>query len=190
MFINKLTTGGKLTDTRHTDELQGIPEVTDLPDATHSAQISINIINIKDRQVSVLVNDVIQEEFLSDEDQSDVSITLDEGDNILAVESKDTETKEVKKSQNYRIAYIESKPELTITSPTDGTVTDKQDITITGTVGSDISVQVNNQPVVVSANGSFTTSVKLTNGENTISVVAQNAAGATETQTVTVSYEP
>ncbi|OGK16035.1 hypothetical protein A2690_01285 [Candidatus Roizmanbacteria bacterium RIFCSPHIGHO2_01_FULL_39_12b] len=190
VFINNLVTGGKITDTRHTDKLRANPEIIDVPDATHSAQIAVTIGNVKDANVKVIVNDIIQSEIFYDNDSVEVNIDLNEGVNTLSVEVEGSETKEVKRSPVYRVTYIENKPELEVSSPVDGSITDKQEIAITGKVKEDISVRVNGQPVVVSGDGSFLTSVRLVNGENKITVEATNLAGTTETQTITVRYEP
>lgn len=190
IFISNLMGGNKITDNRHTDELIANPEIIDIPDATHSARILITIENIKNTNVTVIVNDVIQEEFSSTDPEEEIELELDKGDNAVVVKTKSLKTSEVKKSRTYRVVYLEDAPELEITSPTDGMVTGKEEVAVTGSVSEDISVKVNGSPVVVSGEGTFSYTVKLVNGENKIQVVAQNRAGTTQEKTVTVRYEP
>ena len=190
IFISNFINNGKSSDTRQTAKLLGKPIIVDIPDATHSATIAITIDNVKNTKIAILVNDIVQNELLSDENSIETEIDLDEGDNTVQVETTDPKSNEKKQSPIYRVSYIQEKPKLDLTTPVDGMITDKEDITVSGNVGADISIRVNSQPVVVSGDGSFNTVVKLVNGENIIEVIAQNQAGTTETQTITVSYEP
>jgi hypothetical protein len=84
-------------------------------------------------------------------------------------------------------------PTLIITSPiSDPTVTTPT-ITVSGTATDDTGVTiltVNGNAVTVESDGSFTTTVSLTNGMNTITVVATDAASNTATQSITVTYTP
>lgn len=190
IFISNFINNGKTSDTRHTTELLGKPIIVDLPDATHSATIVVTIDNVKNTDIAISVNDVVQNELSSAQNSVETEIDLDEGENTVQIETTDPKTNDKKQSPIYRISYIQKKPELEITAPIDGMITGKEDITVSGHAGVDISVRVNNQPVVVSSDGSFSTVVKLANGENKIEVIAQNQAGTTETQMVTVRYEP
>jgi RHS repeat-associated protein len=73
-------------------------------------------------------------------------------------------------------------PTLTISSPSDSTVTNQNAVQISGTVSDSTSVTLtaNGQNVTVS-NGTFSTSVSLTEGISTITIVATDAAGNTTT---------
>jgi hypothetical protein len=80
---------------------------------------------------------------------------------------------------------------LTIASPANGTTTHAPTITVTGTASdaSDIaSVTVNGLPATGTT--SWNAEITLTEGENTITVVATDTSGNTATETVTVHYEP
>lgn len=80
-------------------------------------------------------------------------------------------------------------PTLTVTSPANGLVTAAASVAVTGTVH-DISgvgsVTVNGQAVTVAANGSFSATVSLTGGSNTITVRAADLSGNAATVTRTV----
>lgn len=84
-------------------------------------------------------------------------------------------------------------PALTITSPADGLITNKESLTVSGTTNdvtsTPVTVTVNGTPVTVQSNGSFTTTVTLKSGSNTITVVATDAAGLKTTITRTVTLD-
>lgn len=84
-------------------------------------------------------------------------------------------------------------PALTITSPADGLITNKESLTVSGTTNdvtsTPVTVTVNGTPVTVQSNGSFTTIVTLKSGANTITVVATDAAGLKTTITRTVTLD-
>lgn len=84
-------------------------------------------------------------------------------------------------------------PALTITSPANGLITNKESLTVSGTTNdvtsTPVTVTVNGTPVTVQSNGSFTTTVTLKSGSNTITVVATDAAGLKTTITRTVTLD-
>ena len=83
-------------------------------------------------------------------------------------------------------------PVLTLSSPTDKLVTNQSACTVKGTTNdatsSPVTVTVNGKAVTVSSNGTFSTDVTLTSGNNTITVIAKDSAGKTTTITRIVKY--
>lgn len=83
-------------------------------------------------------------------------------------------------------------PTLTLTSPEDGLYTNESELVVSGVTNdatSDVSVAVNGEEVSVNADGSFSTTVTLTEGENVITVIATDSAGKTTTITRTVTLD-
>jgi hypothetical protein len=84
-------------------------------------------------------------------------------------------------------------PVLNVTSPVDGSVTNTSTCTVSGTTNdatsSPVTVTVNGASVTVNANGSFSKAITLSEGENTITIVATDAAGKTTTVTRTVTLD-
>ncbi|WP_148411108.1 Ig-like domain-containing protein [Murimonas intestini] len=81
-------------------------------------------------------------------------------------------------------------PTLSLSTPTDNSLTNKMSCNITGMTAdvtsglASLTVKINSdaaQAVTVGENGSFTHSVNLTDGENTITVVATDVVGKTTT---------
>ncbi len=86
-------------------------------------------------------------------------------------------------------------PTLILNYPTNGSIVTTSTITVAGIATDDTGVTnltVNDNPVILGSNDSFTTTVSLTSGVNTITVVATDTTGniATETVTVTADIHP
>lgn len=74
----------------------------------------------------------------------------------------------------YRAAFLP--PVLEITAPQANTTT-SQDITVTGKSDSNATVTINDQPVAVATNGTFSKNITLFPGRATISIKATNRFG-------------
>lgn len=86
-------------------------------------------------------------------------------------------------------------PTLNVTSPVNDLITNQNKVTVAGTAaaGSDAvtlaEVTVNGQAASVEDNGAFSKEVSLTEGENTITVVAKDSLGKTTTVTRKVTLD-
>ena len=76
-------------------------------------------------------------------------------------------------------------PVLTVTSPEDNLVTNQDTVTVSGTTNDvtsgPVTLTVNNVPVDVEEDGAFTYEFTLTEGDNTITIVATDSAGKSST---------
>lgn len=84
-------------------------------------------------------------------------------------------------------------PTLTVNSPTEGMVTNNATLVVSGVTNdatsSPVTLKVNNQPVEVQENGQWSTAITLSEGENTITIVATDSAGKTSTVTRHVTLD-
>lgn len=84
-------------------------------------------------------------------------------------------------------------PELNITSPAEGSITNIAICTVAGTTNdstsSPASLKVNGKAVSINADGSFSTEITLSEGSNTITIVATDEAGKATTVTRTVTLD-
>lgn len=89
-------------------------------------------------------------------------------------------------------------PTLNVTAPTEGLVTNKAQLTVTGTTNDatsspvTVKVQVNGgtaQNATVAENGSFSLSVTLNEGSNTVKIIATDSAGKSTTVERTVTLD-
>lgn len=128
---------------------------------------------------------------VDDDGEFSIPIELNEGANeLVAVNVMDDE--EVDESEPVNITLDTTAPELTIDKPADGEKTNRETVTVEGTVQDDHLdyVEVNGQSANVS-DGHYSKRILLDNGENDISVVAVDEAGneSTETVTIDVNYD-
>ncbi|MCK6615531.1 MAG: FecR domain-containing protein [Ignavibacteriaceae bacterium] len=91
------------------------------------------------------------------------------------------------------VLFVESKTTyayLTIQSPQNETVTDKDEILVTGATDLANTIEINSNKVEVDPNtGSFSLPVKLTKGNNSIVVKAVNPNGGENSVTLRIKYE-
>jgi RHS repeat-associated protein len=82
-------------------------------------------------------------------------------------------------------------PAMSITSPVDGMITSASSVQVSGTASdaSPVTVTINGSAVTVDASGSFTGTVTLTEGLNTITIIARDAAGNQTTVTRKVTKD-
>lgn len=114
---------------------------------------------------------------------------LTEGENVFTAVSL-LDGSETGESAPVTVTLDTQAPELTIDSPQDGDKTNRETVTVEGTV-SDANldfVEVNGRQATVT-DGSYSKRILLDNGENEIEVVAQDLAGNTETQSVTIDVK-
>ena len=76
-------------------------------------------------------------------------------------------------------------PTLNVSSPEDNFKTNEDTVTVSGTTNdatsSPVTLTINGDPVTVQSNGSFSKVVNLTEGENTITIIATDSAGKSTT---------
>lgn len=84
-------------------------------------------------------------------------------------------------------------PTLSVASPAEGLITNNATLTVAGTTNdvtsSPVTLTVNGTAVTVGSDGAFSTKITLTNGSNTITVVATDSAGKSTTVTRHVTLD-
>lgn len=117
------------------------------------------------------------------------SIPLSKGDNsIKANYKKGGKTSDF--TPVYTVSYVDSAPTLQITFPSDKQQFTRgdQEITVLGKTDPNSTVTVNGFRAIVDNSGNFSYYLKLADGDNKISIEADNAAGLSTKQDITVSY--
>ena len=117
---------------------------------------------------------------------------LSDGSHTIKFDASDHDgNAAVQKSVTFKIDTVP--PTLSVSSPSDGYITNKNTITVSGTTNdvtsSPVTVTVNGKAVTVGSNGTFSTDITLTSGSNTITVIAKDSAGKATTITRTVKYD-
>ncbi|KZE68815.1 peptidase S8 [Fictibacillus phosphorivorans] len=114
-------------------------------------------------------------------------VTLEDGSNTLTAKAV-TEQGSTDESAPVTITLDQSNPKLSIATPVDGTKTNREAVTVTGNVEETNLdwVKVNGQSAKVDANGNYTHRLLLDEGENSITVEAQDKAGNGDSKTIKV----
>lgn len=116
------------------------------------------------------------------------TVSLVEGGNTLTVSAKDSLNNETTVTRN--VTLDTTPPALTLTSPVDGLLTNQENVTVEGTTESGATVAVNGNAVTVDAQGRFSASIKLSLGENTVTVETKDALGNAVSKSVKATYDP
>lgn len=122
---------------------------------------------------------------------------LSDGNHTIKVDASDNDgNAATPKSVTFKVDTVP--PTLSVTAPTDGTVTNSSAVTVTGTTNDatsspvSVTVKLNSgaaETVTVNTDGSFSKALTLATGVNTITVVATDSAGKTTTITRTVTLD-
>lgn len=117
---------------------------------------------------------------------------LADGEHTVIINASDNDgNAAVQKSVTFTVDTVA--PVLTINSPADGSVTNNNTCVVSGvtndSTSSPVKVTVNGVSVTVAADGTFNKSVTLSEGANTITIVATDTAGKTTTVTRTVTLD-
>lgn len=137
--------------------------------------------------VQLSLNGAELEELAVEKGEFQVEVDLEEGDNIITASAK-IESGTTDPSAPLLIIRDTVAPELVVDAPTDGTVTNKEVVTVSG-YASDVhlaEIKVNGVAVEFTANGEFIARTMVEEGANQIVVRAEDRAGNYAEQTITV----
>jgi RHS repeat-associated protein len=140
----------------------------------------------------ILVNGVEATYNAGNHTWSATGVALVVGDNRIVVVAEDSVTPTPNRNQVelHVTRRIVAAPSLTLTNPTNGAVLSANSITVAGSVSSGasdipVTVTVNNETATV-AGGQFTKVLNLTEGSNTINVVATDSLGQVSQASLTI----
>lgn len=120
------------------------------------------------------------------------STALSDGSHTIKFDASDNDgNAATQKSVTFKIDTVP--PTLVINNPTDGLVTNQPNLTVSGTTNdatsSPVTVKINDAAVTVGSDGSFSKEIQLSEGSNTITIVATDSAGKSTTVTRTVTLD-
>ena len=164
------------------------PELYDVPDATNSARLPVSGRGSENTTLTVYLNGEDAEKIELDSDEFETELVLNEGENTIFLEVRNEKKKQAKDSETYTVYLLTEKPRLDISSPQDGDTRDKAQVTVQGETDKDVSVRINNTPVIVTTQGAFQKNVRLKEGENTLTIRAIDIAGNTTETELKVTY--
>ncbi len=161
--------------------------------ATNSATVAVSGYAEPGTSLEVFLNSKSLKKFLVGSDgQFDLpGVTLREGENKITAIAKDTAGNASKPSEPLVITYKNKPPMVEISEPQEGqSFNGDKNIKISGKTEPGSSVYINGRFVVVGDDGSFTFSLPLNQGENTLQIVVTDIAGNQTTVERKVTYNP
>lgn len=116
-------------------------------------------------------------------------VSLDEGENRIYATAIDQAGNESQNSKTLMIVYDHEPPELIVDSPEDEAIVTEEKIEVRGLTEKDARLTINDHFVMVDLEGVFDYSLKLSEGENKIKVLATDQAGNRSVIERIVKYE-
>lgn len=190
LFINQLASGSKNSpDGIKTERALTSLLVDPPPSATSSSSLLISGSTVNFDAVEIYLNsEKITDGFVIADSFTEEITGLEKGENRIYVIAKSKKSKGTKKSSEFTVILKTEKPRLEVAQPNDNTKTNKQDIKIEGKTDKETYIKINGQPVVVDSQGGFQTLYKLSDGENTVEIIAEDIVGNQEKKTLKVTY--
>ena len=165
------------------------PLLIDMPDATNEAVLYISGKANPETEIILFHNKKRISTGNTDfEGNFKFEQVLEERNNQFYVKSIDTYSKKSNQSKNYDVTYIDKLPMLEISNPVDSKKYYDQALNIEGETDKEIFVKVNNMPIVIKADGTFSYPYTLNKGDNEIVIIASDLAGNMTEKTFKVSY--
>lgn len=156
------------------------PPVINIPyESTNSAQINISGYSTPGNKVEIYLNDSLDQTIDVDSNGlfTAVDVSLNDGTNTVYGKTVDNDKRSLA-SKTLNVVLNSSKPKLNISEPNDGKEINGGDkkVTVSGKTDLDSKVYINDGQVIISKDGSFTTSISLNDGDNIITIKAVNEA--------------
>lgn len=166
--------------------------IEEIPIATNSSEIFISGKEIGFERIRFYINEEEVKNIKVKEKESFVQKIgpLKQGENEIYLLGENKNLDKKQQTKKYLVFYKKEKPTLTIIEPEDKATVSEQEITIEGKTDPEVSLKVNNNPVVVTSEGNFQTTIRLKQGENKILFEAQDMAGNSTTKELTINYSP
>jgi hypothetical protein len=187
IFIGNI--GGTQPTPTPDEDFYGTLSVDTIPTATNSAQFVVSGSVNNFQTVEFYVNDKQVKSINNVSDSYSETIgDLQKGKNTVYIRAITKDKKHEKKSDLNTVVYKNDPPKLDISEPSDGAKTSQPSIKVAGTTDKEVFVKINDSPVVVDATGGFQESLHLQEGDNKITVTAQDEAGNITKKELTVNY--
>jgi len=176
------------------DTIPPVPPVfSAVPEATKSAYIKINGSSEPESIVEIYLNNELLLETSADEGgEFDVKkVNLEQGVNYLSGKAIDEAGNESQPSQETKVIYDNQAPNLEISQPGGNETVYQQTLEIKGKTESDeIKITVNDYLAILEKEGEFNYLYELSEGKNTIKVMAIDPAGNQTEQELVITYTP
>ena len=170
------------------------PPVLSIPyEATNTATIDIKGFAASNSKVKIYINDELRAETEVKGGGSFTAegIQLDFGVNNIYGKTLDEKNEESLPSKSIKLNLDDEKPKLELSEPSDGkTVQGERKLEVKGkTEGAD-KVLINGTQAILTSDGNFSLQISLSDGDNNITVRAEDKASNFTEQIVKVTFQP
>lgn len=166
------------------------PSFDEIPDFTNEDTLEISGRSEEGSVVTIYTNGD-QMEILTDKDGAfTFTFELTEGENTFYAIAKDTSGNNSQETTEFVVIFDDTEPELTITAPTKNSFfgQSERQVVIQGETEKNTSITINDRSVVVDANGKFSFSTSLIDGENIFVIVSEDRAGNQTTEEIKLTF--
>lgn len=177
-FVNNVLDVNPIAE-EQTEILLQAPVLAAPVEATNSAQLSLSGRVSGEMTVFFVVNSQEQTQVTADEDGAfSADISLTEGQNTIVLYGQDADGNNTRNSREYRVQLDTDAPELELSSPeNDQQFESRNPVEIAGITDPEARVYVDGRMVFPNAEGSFSYSYSLGEGEHTLLIQAVDPAG-------------
>ena len=189
IFVANITRPKANPNKKNANDFISQINIVDIPTATNSAKIVVSGTAVNYKKLNFYLNDELVKDITPQKDEfSEVIDDLKEGSNELYISGKANDSNKSSQTSLYTVYYKKEKPKLDISEPQDNSTVYNNELKVAGATDKEISIKINQLPVVVDASGNFQTIIRLNEGENKITIEAQDTAGNVEKKELKVTY--
>lgn len=167
------------------------PTISDLPDYTKDQKLIIDGSTEAGATVKLFFNNSQQEVVAGDDGAFTFSVMLAKGENKIALSAKDASGNESQKTPSQTVTYKSEPPSLDISSPNDGSQffgSKQRQVTLQGKTDAGVTLTINDRPIRVNEDGSYSYTTTLSEGNNDFYIKAIDAAGNSTEKKISLNY--
>lgn len=169
----------------------GPPRFDIFPDFTNQKNITLTGTAEAGSTVKLTFNGTESENVADKSGRFTFDTSLNDGENLFSAVATDQAGNVSQKSKDGKITFDNKAPDLTISSPSDGSQffgSNQRQITIQGTTEQYCQVTINGRIVAVDDSGKFQFTTSLTDGENKFTIKSVDQAGNETEKDLSLSF--
>jgi hypothetical protein len=192
VFISDIR-GGSKAITKNDTTPPAPPKFNYFPAFTNQQTASVSGTSEPGATVNLTFNGSNQQVIVDKGGNFSFNLQLVDGVNTFSAVAVDPSGNTSQKSKDYTLTFDNKPPNLTVTSPPDGTSffgSNQRQVTIQGTTDVNNQVVINDRIISVDDTGSFQYTTTLNDGGNLFAVKATDQAGNTTEKDITLNFNP
>jgi hypothetical protein len=169
------------------------PKFNYFPEFTNQQSITVTGNTEAGANVKLTFNGNPQEILADSNGAFSFNLTLPDGISTFSAVAVDQAGNQSQSSQNYQITFDNKQPDLSITSPSDGSSffgSNQIQVTIQGKTESSCQITINDRIISVDDAGTFQYTTTLNSGANTFAIKSADQAGNTTEKDITLNFTP